>query len=88
MRLPFPILINSHNTSWHLSPAAGDSTLKMCSGWVRIPQVLQLMKKKSKIRNGIAVAMNKSRKGGVMSNKKTKRKNGKNKQREYLNECD
>ena len=45
------------------------------------------MKKKDKPnRNEYVVAMKKSRKGGPMKNKKDKRKTGKNKQKELLDE--
>ena len=47
------------------------------------------MKKKSKkIRNPIAVAMQKRCKGGPMKDKRDKRQNGKTKQQEYLKELD
>ncbi len=41
--------------------------------------------KKKKVRNEFVIAM-KSRKGGKMRSKKDKRKNGRNKQQDYLNE--
>jgi hypothetical protein len=46
------------------------------------------MKKKKELpkRNEYVIAMKKSRKGGPMANKKAKRKNGKNKQKELLDE--
>lgn len=44
-----------------------------------------MKKKKAKIRNAHAVAA-KTRKGGRVKNKSDKRKNGKNKFKEYLNE--
>jgi len=43
-------------------------------------------KKKNKIRNGLVVAMFKRCKGGLMKNKKDKRKNGKNEQQTFLKE--
>ncbi len=46
------------------------------------------MTQKSTPRNDFVVAMHKSRKGGKMRSKKDKRKNGKNKHRELLNEID
>jgi len=44
------------------------------------------MKKKSKIRNGYALALKKRCKGGKHKSKKIKRISGKNKQKEILNE--
>lgn len=41
--------------------------------------------KKSKVRNEFVMAM-KGRKGGRMRSKKDKRKNGRNKKQDYLNE--
>lgn len=43
------------------------------------------MIKKKAIRNPFVTPM-KSKKGGRMSNKKNKRRNGRNKQQDYLNE--
>jgi hypothetical protein len=43
------------------------------------------MKKSKKNRNSFAILAN-GRRSGVHKNKKNKRKNGKNKQEEYLNE--
>ncbi len=43
------------------------------------------IKSKNKVRNPF-ILLAKAKKGGVMRSKKDKRKNGKNKQQEYLNE--
>jgi hypothetical protein len=45
-----------------------------------------MKKSNNKPRNSFVITMNKSRKGGAMRNKNTKRRNNKNKQTEYLKE--